>query len=170
MAEETRSNSMKPQIIAASVIVLLFVTGLVVFGHIQNQSQAEQTSQNTETSQISPVSSEAGSLGKNEVGLTDNNFDKEVLGYKGVFMVEFYLSTCPHCRNVAADVTAASDELAGKAKVGKIEASQNTSTANKYDIGAVPTFVVFENGKEKERAEGERSKQDLIDMISKYLN
>lgn len=169
MAEEVKNNnSKKPQIIAAIAVVMIFILGLLIF-KVQDNGQAEQTSQTTEMVQAPAASSDAGSLGKYEVDLNDNNFAKDVLDYKGVFMVEFYLSTCPHCRNVASTVTAVSNKMVGKAMVGKIEASENETTANRYNVTGVPTFVIFRDGKEAGRVEGEQTKEQLLGFINKYL-
>ncbi|MDO8507203.1 MAG: thioredoxin domain-containing protein [bacterium] len=180
MAEDQNTiqdnNNMK---IAVTIIILLVVLLAVAVFSLQQKKNsnsvvsdtaATNTTENTgSASGRDTVAGDAGSLGKNEVKLTDANFASEVENSKGVFLVDFYLSTCPHCQKVAKDVTAVSDELVGKAKVGKLEGRESNTTATKYNVQGVPTFIVFKDGKQVDQAEGERTKQQLLDMVNKYL-
>lgn len=184
MAEkkETVASSDKNLKIAATImIVLVVVLAGTLFAFQQDKNKddkaantdtpSENTQENVATPETAPVSSgeDAGALGKNEVKLTDANFKQEVEDYKGVVLADFYLSTCPHCQNVAKDVTAVSDELAGKVKVGKMDARENRTTSDKFSIEGVPTFIVFKDGQQVEKVSGERTKEQLLDMVNKYL-
>ncbi len=171
MADETAGSNTNFRAAIIIIIVFMAILGLAFIFLIQGKNQASQTSDSTTGTEATTATttSDAGSLGKNEVGLTDANFAAEVEKSQGIFLVEFYLSTCPHCQNVAKDVAAAASDMAGEAKVGKIEASDNKNTADKYNVTGVPTFIVFKNGKEVDRAEGEMTKQQLLDLINKQL-
>lgn len=171
MAEEVKNdNNMK--IAVAIIVFLALVVMSLLFLLMQNKNNASSSSTDS-TSEDSVATtaetSDASAIGKNELKLTDDNFKTEVEDYKGVVLVDFYLSTCPHCQNVAKDVTAVSDELVGKAKVGKIDAKANSVNAEKYKIEGVPTFIVFKDGKAVETVSGEKTKQELIDMVNKHL-
>jgi|GEM_PF-294960 len=180
MAEEKKDiqngteNNMKVAVTIIVILVAMLAVAIFMLQQKNNEKSATTGSNNTaDTSGTSgsqqTESSEAGALGKNEVKLTDANFAAEVENSKGVYLVDFYLATCPHCKNVAKSVTAVSDELVGKAKVGKLDSKENNTTATKYDIGGVPTFIVFKDGKQVEKVEGEQTKQQLLDMVNKYL-
>lgn len=183
MAEDQNTiqdnNNMK---IAVTIIILLVVLLAVAVFSLQQKKNngtvnsvagdtaATNTTGNTGSASGSDTAAgDAGALGKNEVKLTDANFASEVENSKGIFLVDFYLSTCPHCQKVAKDVTAVSDELVGKAKVGKLESRESNTTSTKYNVQGVPTFIVFKDGKQVDQAEGERTKQQLLDMVNKYL-
>jgi len=176
MAEEQKikksDNNMKFAV--TIIIVLVALLAIAVFALQQSKNSNESTdsgnglaSENTQTTVAE--TKDAGALGKNEVKLTSANFKAEVEDYKGVVLVDFYLSTCPHCQNVAKDVTAVSDELVGKAKVGKLETRENTDLATRFDINGVPAFLVFKDGKQVEKVEGEKTKKELLDLVNKYL-
>ncbi|RJO61942.1 hypothetical protein C4544_01455 [candidate division WS5 bacterium] len=158
-----------------AIIIIVILAGLLAVAvfYLQqdkNNSNTENTNNNADiTSNTQEKTTGAGTVGKNEKLLTDDNFKAEVEDYEGVVLVDFYLSTCPHCQNVAEDVTAVSDELVGKAKVGKMDARAESVTSDKYKIESVPTFIVFKNGKEVERISGEKSKQELINIVNKHL-
>lgn len=173
MAGEKNDNNMK--IAVTIIIVLATLLAVAVFALQQKKnsdgtaSTAPTTSESATGDTQTEAEEDAGSLGKNEVKLADDNFKAEVEDYKGVVLVDFYLATCPHCQNIAKDVTAVSDELAGKVKVGKLDARANSGTSDKYKIESVPTFIIFKDGAEAERVTGEKTKQQLIDMANKYL-
>lgn len=175
MAEEKvnagNNDNLKIAIVIIVILTLLLAVAVFYLQQDKNKDTAGNTNSNSveNTGGAQEKTSIAGTVGKNEKLLKDDNFKAEVEDYQGVVLVDFYLSTCPHCQNVAEDVTAVSDELVGKAKVGKLDARVESVTSEKYKVQSVPTFVVFKNGKEVERVSGERSKQELINMVNKYL-
>jgi thioredoxin 1 len=178
MAEEQKitqnKNENNMKIAVTIIIILVALLALAVFSLQQNKNDsttAEPTSEGTveSTQGTTQEVEDAGAVGKNEVKLTNANFKVEVEDYKGVVLVDFYLSTCPHCQNVAKDVTAVSDELAGKAKVGKLDSRENKEISDKYGIEGVPTFIVFKDGAQVEKVSGEKSKEELLGLVNKYL-
>jgi len=175
MAEEKKEESKeeiknsKKTIIIIILAVLLLGTILILVQQNSNKNSIEkQIEELSQSASQEKTDSEAGTIGKNEVKLTDGNFKAEIEDYKGVALVDFYLSTCPHCKNVAKDVTEVSDQMAGKAKVGKLEARENNSLSDRFKIESVPTFVVFKDGKEVERKTGEMKKDELLKLVEKY--
>jgi thioredoxin 1 len=171
--ENKSDNNMK--IAVTIIIVLVGLLAAAVFSLQQNRNKDIATGNTTEdgtaknTKSTSEDTRDAGAIGKNELKLTDDNFKTEVGDYKGVVLVDFYASWCPHCKNIAKDVTEASDALVGRARVGKLDIEENSVTSSKYEIKGTPTFIVFKNGEEVERVSGEKKKQQLIDMVNKHL-
>lgn len=170
---DKKSDYTKPVIVSV-VLGIFLITGIFLIQQKKNEDPiigndikevSEGSSDNVSEADDTQVK-DAGAVGKNEVKLTDDNFEKEVLKYKGVFVVDFYISTCPACQSVAEKVTAASDALVGKAKVGKIEAKES-KIAEKYKIESVPTFIVFKNGKEVDREVGVHTKDELVSLAKK---
>ncbi len=117
----------------------------------------------------SDTSGDAGAIGKNEIKFTDTNFQAKALDYKGVVLVDFYASWCPHCKKIAKNVTDASDNLVGKAEVGKLDVEQSAQITSKYGIQSTPTFIVFKNGKEVAREVGEKTTDELISLVNSNL-
>ncbi|MEK7447440.1 MAG: thioredoxin domain-containing protein [Patescibacteria group bacterium] len=176
MAEEKKTNTPvksdnNMKFAVTIIIVLVALLAVAVFA-LQQKKNDGTTAESTSGSTIEGTqeeSQDAGAVGKNEVKLTDANFKTEVEDYKGVVLVDFYLSTCPHCQNVAKDVTSVSDELVGKAKVGKLESRENKTTSDKFGIEGVPTFIVFKDGVQAEKVSGEKTKEELLALVNKYL-
>ncbi len=56
-------------------------------------------------------------------------------------------------------------EYDGRIKVGKVHVDQNPRISSKYQIMGVPTFVLFNSGKEIQRRIGPQSKEQLRQML-----
>lgn len=74
-----------------------------------------------------------------------NSFQKEVLGHKGVVLVDFFAPWCGPCSTIALVL----DELAREAsdlKIVKINVDESVELASQFSIFSIPTFVIFKNG------------------------
>jgi thioredoxin 1 len=54
----------------------------------------------------------------------------------------------------------------GENLIYKIDVDKNRDLAEKYGIRSIPTFILFENGEEKERKVGAVQKSYLIESLS----
>jgi len=55
-------------------------------------------------------------------------------------------------------------------KIGKLNVDQNPKIASKYAIQGVPTFIVFNSGKEIQRRTGAQSKVQLRGVVNNVLH
>ncbi len=79
--------------------------------------------------------------------VNDKNFDAEVLKSKEPVVVDFFAEWCGPCKAMAPALDQVSKELAGKVKVVKIDVDQNPEITQKYRIQAMPTLMLFKDGK-----------------------
>lgn len=94
---------------------------------------------------------------------------KELKEDKGVVLVEFFASWCPHCQRmmpVVADVKAL---LKGRANVYQFDIDENEEFAKELDVTSIPTFIVFKDGEEKWRGSGEMEGSTLDAKVEAYL-
>lgn len=85
--------------------------------------------------------------------LTDQNFENEVAQSTGKVLVDFWAPWCGPCRMQ----TPILERLAAagvNAKILKLNTDENPGVAQKFGIVSIPTLILFENGKEKERYVG----------------
>jgi thioredoxin 1 len=61
------------------------------------------------------------------------------------------------------------DEFAGKAKVCKLNTDQSRDTAVEFGISAIPTVMLFKEGKMQKKWVGLTSKKDISEAITKLL-
>lgn len=94
--------------------------------------------------------------------LDNTNFDSETVN--GVVLVDFYADWCPPCRAMTPVV----EDLAQTYSAYKVNIDDSPEIAQKYNIAAIPTFIVLNNGIEVERIQGVISKQNLKDILDKH--
>ena len=97
-----------------------------------------------------------------EVILTNENFEKEVLKSDKTVLVDFYAEWCGPCKMMSPVVEEIAAE--GNIKVGKVNVDDETNLSMKYNIDAVPCFIVFKNGSPVNRKLGYCSKADLLEI------
>ncbi len=97
--------------------------------------------------------------------ITKNNFEQEVLNSKEPVLLDFWASWCGPCKMVAPTVEEISEEVIGKAKVGKINVDEESELASQFRVMSIPTLVVMKEGKISATAIGVRPKKDILKML-----
>jgi thioredoxin 1 len=85
---------------------------------------------------------------------TDGNWKTEVLESPIPVVVDFWAPWCGPCRMLAPTIEKLAGEFEGKVKVGKMNTDENQDTPGGLRISAIPTVLVFQNGKEVDRLVG----------------
>lgn len=99
--------------------------------------------------------------------LTEDNFDLEIA--EGVVMVDFWATWCAPCRILAPTIHEIARQTQGKIKVGKLDTDASGAIANRFNIQAIPTVIIFNNGQPVERFTGVQSKETYISALEKYV-
>jgi thioredoxin 1 len=106
----------------------------------------------TRLSQIDEALKMADSVSVKE--FTDGNWKTEVLESSIPVVVDFWAPWCGPCRMLAPTIEKLAGEYEGKVKVGKMNTDENQDTPGGLRISAIPTVLVFQNGKEVDRLVG----------------
>jgi thioredoxin 1 len=80
------------------------------------------------------------------IDLDKDSFDQAVLAHKGVFIVDFWGSTCEACAEMMPRMEALERELAGKAAFGKVDIQGNRRLAMREKVLGLPTVLVYSDG------------------------
>lgn len=80
------------------------------------------------------------------VVLDAENFGSMVLQSKDLWFVEFYASWCDHCKTLAPRWKKLATAMKGKVKLGKVDADEHKSIADRYKASSYPTLQVFGRG------------------------
>jgi len=100
------------------------------------------------------------------VTLTSSNYKAEIS--KGLVFVDFWASWCGPCRRIAPILEQISKEYQDSVKIGKLNVDNYKKFAISHDVQALPTIVVYKDGKEMTRIVGLVAKEDLVKVIEKY--
>jgi len=112
-------------------------------------------------------------LGKKEaidkpIEVTDQTFDDTIKKYP-VVVVDFWGQWCPPCHMIAPIIEELAKDYSGRVVFGKMNVDENKMIAVKYGIMAVPTLLLFKNGKLADQVTGALPKQALEGRIKKIL-
>ncbi|MBX5449198.1 MAG: thioredoxin [Thermogemmatispora sp.] len=86
--------------------------------------------------------------------VSDGDFEARVLKSPTPVIVDFWATWCPPCRALAPTYEQLSDEYKGKLAFAKMDIDENPSTPVRLNIQAVPTLIVFKDGREIARLVG----------------
>ncbi len=99
----------------------------------------------------------------------DQNFEQEVLRGEKPVLVDFWAPGCPPCEALAPVVEELAEQFKGRARVGKLNVTENKEIPSKYEIRGVPTIIIFKNGKVAQRATGPRPKEVIEEKLNSLI-
>ena len=104
-----------------------------------------------------------------EIELFAENFHEEVINSELPVLVDFWAPWCGPCRAAAPAVAELAEELAGRAKVCKVNVDEAPELASEFDVMNIPTFMVFK--RRRMCRQGSRlPRKELADRASRTLN
>ncbi len=99
------------------------------------------------------------------IKITVENFDTEVTNSKEPVLVDFWATWCGPCQMQGPVIEQASEEFAGKVKVGKLNVDEEGELAQKYGVMSIPTLILFREGKAVKTEVGFHSMDQLKNLI-----
>ena len=100
--------------------------------------------------------------------VTDSTLDAALNQYP-LLIVDCWAEWCGPCRMIGPIIDELAKELSGRAVFGKLNVDENMQTSNKFRISAIPSLLVFKNGKLLDKLVGAYPKATLAGKIQKYL-
>jgi thioredoxin 1 len=99
--------------------------------------------------------------------LSEKNFDGIVGGTKPV-LVDFWATWCGPCQFMLPIFDKLAKKYVDKVMFARVNVDDNQGVAMKFDVYAIPTFIIFMNGKAIDRAVGAVGEKGLEGLLQKY--
>ena len=101
--------------------------------------------------------------------VSDQNFETEVIKSDTPVLVDFWAVWCGPCRMVAPVLEEIASEQGDKVKIAKLDVDANPITAGRFGVRAIPTMILFKNGREAQRVVGYVPKDKLLLQIQPHF-
>lgn len=98
------------------------------------------------------------------IEVTAQNFDEEVLNYKGKVLVDFWAEWCGPCMMLGPVIEEVSEEV-DDVKFCKVNCDEARDVALQFGIMTIPNLIVFENGEQINQSIGYIEKEDVLNLI-----
>ena len=105
----------------------------------------------------------------NIVYIEGGNWESEVIKSDVPVLVDFWAEWCGPCRAIAPTLDELADELAGKAKIAKVDVDKNPQLAGTFGIRSIPTLLIMKDGVVKEQMIGLQSKDVLAAKLNEHI-
>ena len=103
------------------------------------------------------------------VTVTDATFAAAVEGSLVPVLVDAWAPWCGPCRMIAPMVDQLAVELAGRARVAKLNVDENPVTATRFGLRSIPTLLVFKGGREVDRIVGVQPKAEIARRLEQAI-
>eukprot|EP00282_Hemiselmis_andersenii_P008385 CAMPEP_0114140228 /NCGR_PEP_ID=MMETSP0043_2-20121206/17267_1 /TAXON_ID=464988 /ORGANISM="Hemiselmis andersenii, Strain CCMP644" /LENGTH=423 /DNA_ID=CAMNT_0001234297 /DNA_START=59 /DNA_END=1329 /DNA_ORIENTATION=- len=107
------------------------------------------------------------------VNLNESQFKEKVLNGKDEWLVAFVAPWCGHCKRLGPEWEDAAKQLQGEFKLGMVDATVETSLAQRYGVNGYPTIKLFtpEGGGKASPSDyqGGRTASDIVGYANSRL-
>ncbi len=100
-----------------------------------------------------------------EITITKENFEEEVLNSDKPVLLDFWATWCGPCQMIAPVIEEIANEADGRYKVGKVNVDDEAELASSFGIVSIPTLIVMEDGKVKNKMVGFGSKEQVLKLL-----
>ena len=98
-----------------------------------------------------------------------NSFEELLSGSELPVLVDFYAAWCGPCQMMSPILEQVNVQLKQRLRVVKIDTDKYPQLASQHQIQALPTLVLFKQGKPVDRIEGVMSVDALIQRLQALL-
>ena len=93
----------------------------------------------------------------------------EIINSNKVVLVEFFASWCPHCQRMMPVVEEVKEKLGDRASVYQFDIDKYQQLTEENDVESYPTFIIYKDGREVWRGEGEMPGEELYREVARFF-
>jgi thioredoxin 2 len=97
------------------------------------------------------------------VFVSSGTFDREVLQWPGLVLVEFFDEWCKYCQEIAPDLERLAQKRQSQLKIVKIDMKEDPALWRRYNVKGAPSFLLFRNGSLLARLDGSPGNADDLE-------
>lgn len=101
--------------------------------------------------------------------LTTDSFKAAISGATTPVLVDFWAPWCGPCKAIAPLLEELAVELDGKLQIAKVNIDDHDSIATEYGVRAIPTMILFKQGKVAETLVGMMPKASLKAKLAAHM-
>jgi thioredoxin 1 len=90
--------------------------------------------------------------------VTDETFERDVLGAERPVVIDFWAPWCGPCKAVEPILAQLAEDHAGRVEFAKLNIDEHPEVAARYGVLSIPTTILFEGGEARESVVGARSR------------
>ena len=100
------------------------------------------------------------------INITAANYEQEVLKAEKKVLLDFWAPWCGPCKMIAPIVEEIAEEY-DDVILGKVNVDEEAQLAIMFKIASIPTLLVFEGGKQVNKAIGYMPKEGVLKLLGK---
>ena len=108
-------------------------------------------------------------MSANIVNLNTDTFNATIQSASTPVLVDFWAEWCGPCKALGPILEELSVEFTGQLRIAKVNIDENESIAAEYGVRAIPTMLLFKDGKIAEQIVGMLPKAALKDKLKAKL-
>jgi len=108
-------------------------------------------------------------MSKGPISINDDSFEETVLSSPLPVLVDFWAPWCAPCLITGPILEDLAEEFEGRVLVTKFNVDEGSRTPAQYGIMAIPTLIIFKDGKEVGRVVGALPKHVLKGKLEAVL-
>ena len=108
-------------------------------------------------------------MGQGVLEVDDHNFESEIVKAERPALVDFWAPWCGPCKAIAPAVEELEKTYGDSIIFARCNVDQSPSTPTQYSIRAIPTLILFQDGKAVDQIVGAVPKSQLEGLVKKAL-
>ena len=112
-----------------------------------------------------------GKLTPGHVGdLTGAEVEQEWTGGSTPMLLDVYATWCGPCQLVSREIVKVAEAFGDRLRVAKMDSDKHVDVSSKLHVQGLPSFFLFQNGKEVDRIEGALMKDQIIQWVESKIS